>query len=128
MNSVKAEIAKLGVDVPENCIDRAHRIGRPKDQGPRPIIVKFKSFSSRTSVYKKRPKWSQENRSNVRFAVDLTKRRFALKNKAIELVKGIDAVDFVFADINCSLCLRLTNGEFKYFSTEEDLLNILVKV
>ena len=122
VNAVKSEIVKLGIEVPENCIDRAHRVGRPKanedGSDARAIIVKFKSFSSRTMVYKKRPKWTQGNTSNIRFTVDLTKRRLALKNKAIELVKGIDAVDFVFADINCSLCMSETvktvNLNFSY--------------
>ena len=128
-SAVQEEIKKLGVTLDENCIDRAHRVGKPKEdahglEAPRAIIVKFKSWNSRTTVYKNRPKWNGPG-GGIRFHVDLTKRRLSLKNRAIAMTNGVEAVDFVFADINCNTCLRLKNGEFKFFNSEEELLSIL---
>ena len=84
------------------------------------MIIKFKSWDVRTNVYKGR-KSLKENK----IFLDLTKRRLDLKNLAIEKVKGNQQVDFVCNDINCNLCMKLTNDEFRYFNSEYELENIL---
>ena len=127
--AVKNEVTKLGFNLPDYCYDRAHRVGRIRRNPdgtmvPRAIIVKFNSWSTRTAVYRKRRKWDGGD-GGTRFSVDLTKRHLALKKLAIERVKDVALVDFAFADVNCNICLRLKNGEFKFFSSEEELDKIL---
>ena len=40
--------------------------------------------------------------------------------EAIDLARKSDA----FADINCSFCVKLTNGSFKFYNTIDDLNNL----
>ena len=47
------------------------------------------------------------------------------EKKAIEKVKDNEKIDFVFADVNCTLGMRLVDGTFKFFSTENELDNII---
>lgn len=45
---------RLGLDLERNHLDRTHRLGRPKrpdDTKPRPIIIKFVSYTERSQVY-----------------------------------------------------------------------------
>ena len=44
---------------------------------------------------------------------------------AVEYVKAKPEVDFVFADINCSLCVRFKNGRYDFFNSEEELYRIV---
>ena len=117
LNKVKAEVVKLGVNL-SNCeFDRAHRIGAiKKDRAgnvlPNPMIVRFSSWRARTEVYRNRIK-----KGNVRFYIDLTKRRFVLKQQAMEETKDNPLVSFVFADINNNLCIKVKSGELKFFLT-----------
>ena len=69
------------------------------------------SWRARTAIYRAR------NRDgNTRIYMDLIKRRFELKKKAQVTVKNYeDVVDFVFADVNNNICLRLKDGRFKFF-------------
>ena len=110
-----------GVEITKSDIDRAHRVGVGSLDRPRQMIIKFKSWDTRSMVYQER----KSLRGNKIF-LDLTKRRFALKKVAIEKVQDFDdKVDFAFSDINCSLCLKLTEGGFKYFNSEDELDAIL---
>ena len=97
---------KLGVVINDRDFDRAHRVGSSKDKSgtvlkSRQIIVNFTLFNAKASLCRKRPK-----EGNVRMYIDQTKRRFNLRKMAVEYVKAKPEVDFVFADINCSLCVR----------------------
>ena len=80
------------------------------------MIVKLKSWKVRTNIYKKR-----KGQQSVKVYLDLTMRRLYLKKLAIEKTNNCEHVAFVIANINC----RLTNGLVKYFSSEEELDNIL---
>ena len=55
IKKIKEEIVKLGVQIADEDIDRAHRVGSPNDKEGKPtkkrqMIVKFKSFRTRTKV------------------------------------------------------------------------------
>ena len=89
------------------------------------MIVKFTSFQARTVVYKNRTKYKGDRKAGIRFYLDQTKRRFDLRKLATDYVKSKPEVDFVFVDINCSLCIRFKDGQFKFFNSEEEMLNIL---
>ena len=128
LRKVKVEVVKLGIDIKDDDYDRAHRVGFTKDIQGNPVkncqmIVKFTSFRSRTDVYRNRKKGTEGGK--VRFYVDQTKRRFDLRKMAVEYVKDKPDVDFAFVDINCSLCLRLKNGQFRFFNSEEELINLV---
>ena len=60
-------------------------------------------------------------------SLDLTKRRYSLLAKAKSIIKDNPAVMFAFADINCSLALKLNDDKFHYFNSEDELNKILQK-
>ena len=55
----------------------------------------------------------------------LTKCCYSLLAKSI--TKDNPAVMFAFADINCSLALKLNDDKFHYFNSEDELNKILQK-
>ena len=59
--------------------------------------------------------------------LDLTKRRYSLLAKAKSIVKNNPTVMFVFADINCSLALKVNDDKFHYFNSEDELNKLLQK-
>ena len=124
----------VGLKFDANEIDRAHRLGKPyKDRitkaSVQPIIIKFKSWSSRTAFYKARPKtFTNGNRNqNVPFScnLDLTKRRYNLLKDVRGIVKHYPQINYAFADINCSLGICLHSNELKYFNDRARLDEIL---
>ena len=84
----------------------------------RPIIVRFTTWRHRTMVYRKR-----KDCVNCRITLDLTKTCMDIK-EAIDLARDNDHISYAFADINCSLCVKLSNGSFKFFNTIDDLNNL----
>ena len=52
-------------------------------------------------------------------SLDLTKRRYLLLAKAKTTIKDNPAVMFAFADITCSPALKLNDGKFHYFNSED---------
>ena len=44
--------------------------------------------------------------------------------EAINLARESDHISYTFADINCSLCVKLSNGSFKFFNITDDLNNL----
>ena len=128
LRKVKEEVAKLGLKPESMKFDRAHRIGREKFDAdgnalPRQMIFRMTSWADRTQIYKARNK---ERGAKVKFYIDLTKRRFQLKKLASDRVKGNPLVDFVFTDVNCNLCIRFVNGDYKFFNSSEELDNLLL--
>lgn len=135
------------VEISRDDIDRAHRVGKffknvenkdginenvddndinvrnvkpTKKSRPRQMIVKFKSWDTRTAVYKGR-KSLKMNKINL----DLTKRRLELKKLAMYKAEGHNLVEYALSDVNCSICIKLKSGEFRYFNSEEELDSIL---
>ena len=121
----KKFIDKLNCGIDGDAIDRAHRIGpvTENEEGKKlqQIIVRFKSFKDRTTVYKNRKK--AENGARIR--LDLTKRRLAMLLAVRKLNRP--EVDYVFADINCNLAAKLRNGKFVFFTSVDTLLTELDK-
>ena len=74
---VKQVFKNLGVAVPDDCIDRAHRIGMVKANNDgvkqQAVIVKFRSSEKRVAVYKARKKLD-----NINVLLDLTPKRAKL--------------------------------------------------
>lgn len=126
MSKVKDLIKESGADIPDVCLDRAHRIGKPyvnrktkvKQQG---IIVKFSTFRHRTLFYRNR----NVIKSGARIKIDLTNRRYLLLNKAREFIADRDDFQFAFADINCRLKIVSADDEIIGFDNISELNNIL---
>ena len=129
LGKVRNLIEKVGVDIPDNTLDRAHRIGKKYKSDSKPdveyqsVIVRFSTFRHRTKFYQARKSLPVEDK--IRINLDLTKQRYAILSKAITLVKDNDKVEFVFADINCCLKVRLASGNALFFTTIDELENIL---
>lgn len=111
----------------EDDIDRAHRIGKVKDSKDKTkkcqsIIVKFKSWKAREIFYKARPRSEKPGQSkSFTVSLDLTKRRLTLLNYAREklLQSASQNIKFVYADINCTLGVRLNDNSKKIFNNKE---------
>ena len=107
----------LELGIPEACIDRAHRIGKKTPGKVRLIIFCFTTWHHHTMVYRKR-----KYCINCRITLDPTKAHMDILKEAIDLARESDLkviISYVFADINCSLCVKLSNGSFKFFNTIE---------
>ena len=106
---------KLELDIPGACIDRAHSIGKTPGR-VRPIIVHFTTWFHRIIVYRKR-----KDCVNCRITLDLKKTCMEILKEAIDLARESDLISYAFADINFSLCVKLTNDSFNVSNTIDDL-------
>ena len=61
---------------------------------------------------------------NCRITHELTKTRMDILKEAIDLARESDHISYAFADISCSLFVKLTNGSFNFFNTIDDLNNL----
>ena len=115
---------ELELDIPEDGIDRAHRVGKKTrvDDGSmqQSMIVKLHSWKNRVAVYHARKKPQDK-----RIFVDLTFRRAKLLKFAQSLVKSNPNFVFAFADINCRLGVKWTDDRFRFFNTKEELITIV---
>ena len=112
-----------------------HRIGKPyKNESSgltmKPIIIKFKSWRYRQNVYRNRPRRFENGKkkpgeNSFSVSLDLTKRRYNLLKFAQGIVKEMDNVSFVCADVNCSLAIRFKNGIIKHFNSEYEFRSLL---
>ena len=112
-NKVEQCCDEIGVKFDMNEIDRVHYIGKPvldtdSKQKVRSIIVKFKSWKSRTAFYEARPRNFMNGRKkpdakSFSVSLDLTNRRYALLTKAKGLVKDNSSVTYALCDINQSI-------------------------
>ena len=134
-DKLKEEFINMGLNLPENAIDRAHRIGRKyqvqvqqeSDDGnetgvitKQQVIIRFTSWRFITEVHKKR-----KNSKKFKFKMDLTKRRFMLLKNAIQATKDIEAVDYIFCDINCRLNIKFVDGRVRAFNSENEMASLI---
>ena len=134
MKKVEKCCKDMDVEFNENEIDRAHYIGKPyvdkvKNKKVRSLIIKFKSWRSRSAFYKSRPRNHLERQkkpgSSFNVSLDLTKRRYDLLMKAKGLIINNPSVAYVFCDINCSLVMKFNNNTYRYFNSESELAKLL---
>ena len=120
---VKEMISDANIEIPDDALDRAHRIGRTKEDEDgnvtQPIIVRFSTFRDRTIVYKARK--DIKSKFNCGVSLDLTKSRLGILNRAREMVENVDGIDFVYSDINCNLRAFTKNREHLKFDNIYDL-------
>ena len=103
-----------------------------KSQGStiKPIIIKFRSWRYRQNVYKNRPRRFENGKKKpgeIYFSVslDLIKRKYNFFKFVQEIVKEMDNVSFVCADVNRSLGIRLKNDIIKHFNREYEFCLLL---
>ncbi len=120
LNETKCGVGKAS-------IDRAHRIGPTKTKDgitTQQIIVRFKSFTERTKVYRCR----KEITSDVKIRLDLTKSRLSTLIAANDFAKVSDDIEFAFADINCRLAAKLSNEKIVFFDSMCTLKDKIAKM
>ena len=71
-------------------------------------IIHFKNHSFRAAVYEKQKKTFKNKKLNVKFS--LTKKRTEILTHTYKMVKSNQHINFVFAEVNGSLKLRLTKS------------------
>ena len=133
MELIKKCYSDMKLDYNPQEIDRAHRIGKvytdvKTNVKTKSIIVKFKSWGPRTEFYKARPKAfvnGEKKPCKFKVSLDLTKRRHDLLKNVQGTIKNYPDVCFAFADINCSLGLKLNDKIYHYFNDEHQLMGIL---
>lgn len=111
-------VRDANMNIPENFVDRAHRIGKEvvKDGVKKQaIIVRFNNFHYRTLFYRARKD------TNVGVFLDLTKTRLDILNQAREYVKHVSGIKFVYSDINCSLRVLTESGKHIVFKSLANL-------
>ena len=101
-DQVFAKVKESGVDIPDAFLDRAHRVGKrylgPDGVRKHQVIVKFTTWFHRSVFYRGR-----KNLSVAKVHIDLTQSRFKLLKRSQSKTVGSNVVDYIFADINCSL-------------------------
>ena len=119
---------EAGVEIPNEVVDRAHRIGQSyndkiSNTECKSVIVRFTTFRHRTMVYRAKKKM----KCGIRVKLDLTKSRYSLLAKANDIVKSNARVKFCYADINCRLKLKWVDDSLKdeFFTTIDELQDIL---
>ena len=102
---------------------------KTKNKKVRSLIIKFKSWKSRTTFYKSRPKNYLDRQkkpgSSFNVSLDSTKRRYNLLMKARALIANNPSDAYAFCDINCSLVIKFDDNTYRYFNSECELNNLL---
>ena len=84
------------------------------------ITVRFTTFRHRTFLYANR----KNIKSGARIRLDLTKDRYNLLVSSRKRV-NCPEVNYVYADINCRLKVKLADESHKFFESMEELNGIL---
>ena len=135
VSKVSECLSEMGLPYEEAEKDRLHRIGKPyENEGSgltmKSIIIKFKSWRYRQDVYRNRPRRFENGKkkpgeNSFSVSLDLTKRRYNLLKIVQGIVKEMDNVSFVRANVNCSLAISFKNGTVKHFNSEYEFRSLL---
>ena len=113
----------LNVDIEVSEYNIIHRIGAKIKINGKTFQQIIKGFVLRTKLY-----GARKDKADIVIYLDLTKRCYLLLKDAYGKAKDCASVDFICADINCSLCLRLKNGDRKSFNSLEELQRLLLEI
>ena len=67
-----------GIELSDFDIDRSHRLGKPKPNKPRPIIVKFTGYNIRSKIFPSKKTFKD---SNISLTESLTQKRVDILNE-----------------------------------------------
>ena len=119
---------EAGVDIPNEVVDRDHRIGpsytdKNLSVKYKSVIVRFITFWHKTMAYRLKKKM----KPGARVKLDLTKSRYMLLVHANKVVKRNLDIKFCYADINCGLKIKWVDESIgdKFFSSMDELQEIL---
>ena len=121
LQKVKDVFVELGIEIPDDVVDCAHRIGKVKNykgKQNRQMIVKLTTWCHRTNIFRAR-KNNQQNKVRL----DLTARRREILQDATKLLNS-NMESFVFADVNCQLCWY-NCGLYNYVESLDDLRKLI---
>ena len=59
----------------------------------------------------------RKSKNSIKVKLDLTRRRLGVLAHEIEFCDMHSQIDFVFANVNCNLAVRLKDGSFGYFDS-----------
>lgn len=112
-----------------NGIDKAHRLGPKDENNKQATIVKFKTHSMRSKIYRLR-KTTRDKR--IKLKVSLTKQRQGFLDVANKTVENSPSVEFAFADENGNIRVLLKE-KFKNKKTMaiqelDDLTSLIAKL
>ena len=102
---------------------RCWRKKKPKKNKKQEIIVKFATFRHHTLLFRARRKL----KNGFKLHVDLSNKRFKLLLVAQKYVENAGEVKFVYADVNCNLKVKFRNDEENFFTSIQELEDILGK-
>ena len=107
LEKVKTVFEEIEVKVPDAVIDGVHRIGPKKfmqGESKQQMIVRFTTLRHRSEVYRAR-----KRAKNVKFLLDLTKKRLDLLIVANSIIKYYPEKEgHAFADVNCRLRAKIS--------------------
>ena len=144
INAIQQETSIKKDTIREN-IDKTHAIGKPK-LGKQQRIIKFKRDSFKEVVYRKhknRIKMTKRNQrrdnanvgirpNGIKFKPSLTKRRIDRLEYPDNLVKDIEAVKFIYADMHGNLKVifyESVNRKFVHaFNSKMELAEMISKI
>lgn len=94
------------------------------------MIAKCKSWKFREEFHDAGPKYFINGKKKLglnffNVFVDWTRRRDLLLKTAKGLIKDNHNVNFIYADIICSLGIKFKNESFKYFNSLNELHSLL---
>ena len=115
LEAVKCLFSEASINIPDACIDRAHRVSRNDDT----VIVRFTIFRYCTMFYRKR----KELKNGVAVHLDLTKSRLNLMIKTSKYINSLSNVGFIYADINYRLKIHFSNNSESFFDSMNDLIS-----
>ena len=99
---------ELAVSLPDDALERAHRIGKV-NEGKVQVIVRFNSWRNSYKVYSNRKK------GKLSISTNLTPDNQSFL-KAVRAVgeKNPDKIAFCFVDTNCLVDVKMHNGSLKF--------------
>ena len=139
---IKTEIERLALGIPDEEIDRCHRVGKiyswggsshlPKNKRVQDVLVRFRSWNSRDIMYQRRKDF------NFGVFADLTSSRSSLLRYIRELLNVVEGeptslavgriVNYAFADKNCKIKFRSHAGSFYTVNSEQEFLNLVTRL
>ena len=132
MDLITTEIQTLELGIPDEELDRCHRVGKPYFRNRnrcQDVLVKFRTWRSRDIMYQNRKKFS------FLVVADLTPRRENLlkfvKEQCITddgeptVVAVNRVVDFAFCDKNCKIKFKSMSDRFYTVSSENEFLKLV---
>ncbi|KAI8506020.1 hypothetical protein Bbelb_163730 [Branchiostoma belcheri] len=114
---------KLGIDIPQQSIDRAHRVGVRSGNTSRTMLVKFISWQDRNKVFRARTKLKgkrDDEGKPLLVTADLTRENMRTFSAALSAKKR-NLIKDVWIDANCRIMITALDKSTKNIECIDDL-------